>query len=84
MKISEMEDVSKARPAQDHSNFYIIDNSDRSFASGNSNPVNERSSPSPSLSLSLLLSHSSEISDKFLNNRIKPDSYWVEPHYQRE
>ena len=75
-----MEDVSKARPAQDHSNFYIIDNSDRSFASGNSNPVNERSSPS----LSLLLSHSSEISDNFLNNRIKPDSYWVEPHYQRE
>ena len=53
MKISEMEVVSKARPAEDHSNFYIIDNSDRSFASGNSNPVNERSSPSPSLSLSL-------------------------------
>ena len=55
MKISEMEDVSKARPAQDHSNFYIIDNSDRSFASGNSNPVNERSSPSLSLSLSYSL-----------------------------
>ena len=58
MKISEMEVVSKARPAEDHSNFYIIDNSDRSFASGNSNPVNERSSPSLSLSYSLTLARS--------------------------
>ena len=45
-------------PAQDHSNFFIIDNSDRSFASGNSNPVNESDLSPLSLSLSLLLPRS--------------------------